>query len=406
MRPVWACRLPAVFQDGAVFFGDEEGFFYAVDIATGKARWTFESLAEILSSPNCLPGAVLFGSYDSNLYSLDPKSGKLNWSLATEDRVHCSPAIEGNSTFVAGCDGHLRVIDITKGEETKTIKIGDYVAATPSVVNGIVYIGTFGNQVLAIDWRKGEILWRYSHPETDHPFFASPAVVDGKVVIGGRDKRLHAIHRETGTLIWDFPTKGRVDSSPVVTGDVVYFGSYDGNLYAVSLADGEELWKFTLGGDVVASPAVVGNRLLISSRDNVPLLLAGQVGGKPALHKLHSADNADIVAIPQLALPDRHSVRQWVAVGQLDPLDDRTCFGVMLVKGIQVRVRDPEKAALPANAVGTVPGGGEVGLDDPVVGVDAVDHAGGGDSHPELPVAPLETVSAGAGRIEWSRELR
>ena len=99
-------------MDGAVFFGDEEGAFHAVDIVTGAQRWKHQTGAEILSSPNCMPGAVLVGSYDSSLYSFNPKTGQPNWSYRTEDRVHCSPAVQDGKTFVTGCDGILRVIDV------------------------------------------------------------------------------------------------------------------------------------------------------------------------------------------------------------------------------------------------------------------------------------------------------
>ena len=50
---------------------------HAVDVATGKAAWTFKTDGEVKSSPVVAGDSVLIGSYDSNLYALAAKTGKL-----------------------------------------------------------------------------------------------------------------------------------------------------------------------------------------------------------------------------------------------------------------------------------------------------------------------------------------
>ncbi len=117
-------------MEKTVYFGDEEGYFHAVDIETGKARWVKQTGAEILSSPNCLADGVLVGSYDANLYNFDPKTGEIKWRYETEDRVHCSPAVGGGRTFVTGCDGKLRIIDVATGSADIPLAICRWAART------------------------------------------------------------------------------------------------------------------------------------------------------------------------------------------------------------------------------------------------------------------------------------
>src|SRR5438445_9062985 len=59
----------------AVFVGDEEGVFHAIDRATGEGKWTFETTAEITSCANFYEDKVLFGSHDNSLYCFKASDG-------------------------------------------------------------------------------------------------------------------------------------------------------------------------------------------------------------------------------------------------------------------------------------------------------------------------------------------
>ncbi|MEX0715482.1 MAG: PQQ-binding-like beta-propeller repeat protein [Planctomycetaceae bacterium] len=256
----------------SVYLGDEDGFFHAVDRATGRRRWMFETEGEVAGCASIVEGKLLFGSHDTHLYCLDAATGKLLWKFQTQDRVNCSTAIVENYTFVAGCDAHLRVIDIAEGKEVSDIDLGSYLIASPAVVGNMLYVGNYGGEVLGVDWKNEKIVWRYKQPDEEFAYHASCAVIGDKVLVGCRDKNLHCIDRLSGESIWKFATKAQIDSSPVVVGNRVFFGSNDRNLYAVSLADGKELWKHDAGRSVTASPAVGEGVLVIGaegSRGNI-----------------------------------------------------------------------------------------------------------------------------------------
>ena len=252
----------------AVYLGDEDGVFHAIDRGTGKGLWKFQTSGEIYSSAAVFEEHILFGSYDNNLYCLNT-DGTEAWKFATQGYVHCAPAIIDGVTFIAGCDEHLRTIDVKTGEQRSELKLETYLIASPALSGDMLYVGTFASEVVAVDWKKQTVVWRYQAGNGDFPFHSSAAITDQLVVVGGRDKLVHAIHRDTGKQAWTFPTRAKVDSSPVIVGNRVFIGSNDGNLYELGLADGKERWKFNAGKPISAAPAV-GEGVLVfgcESRD-------------------------------------------------------------------------------------------------------------------------------------------
>ncbi len=131
---------PAV-EGGTVYFGSYDGRFYAVDAASGQLKWKFTTLGErrfaakhlhgslpegetmpdpfdcYLSSPMVSAGAVYFGSGDGNVYALDAASGKLNWKFQTGDVVHAAPAIADGTVFVGSWDSYFYAIDAATGKQ-------------------------------------------------------------------------------------------------------------------------------------------------------------------------------------------------------------------------------------------------------------------------------------------------
>lgn len=270
---------PTVFA-GLVLFGDDDGTFHAVTAASGKKAWSFKAEAEIISSANVWKDRLVFGSYDGNVYCLARGTGSLLWKFQTEAQVHSTIGIADNCALVAGCDGNLRVIRLTDGKELRALNIDARTAAGSAVQGDHVYIGTLGNRVLCIDWKKGRVDWTYENPDRSFPFQSSAAVADGLVIIGGRDRALHALDAKTGKQRWSFRAKSRIDSSAVVVGRRVFVGSSDGNLYEVDLAGGRERWRFEAGAPISASPAVGSGCLVVGTEDGLIYCFGAKVAAR------------------------------------------------------------------------------------------------------------------------------
>jgi outer membrane protein assembly factor BamB len=268
-----------LIQGGVCYIGSSDAFLYALDAATGKLKWKYETGDKILGGANHVAGPegerIVVGSYDNSLHCLEAATGKVIWKHETDNYINGTPAITGRGDVVfGGCDAMIHVVQLSDGKGLRQIDSDAYIASSVAMIDGLGYVGNYGNIVLAFDPKGGEVKWKYR--DRNFPYFSSAAVTKDRVVIGGRDKRLHCIDRATGEAVWQFQTRGQVDSSPVICRDAILVGSQDGRFYCVSLADGKERWKYDVGAPVTASPAVSDGLIVVGAEDGTVIALGGK----------------------------------------------------------------------------------------------------------------------------------
>ena len=230
---------PAISNNGdTIFFGCDDGFFYAVS-SGGNEIWRFDTnsifgLSEIKTSPALSPppgpstneNYVYFGSTRGVFYAKRTDNGGGLWSVSISAGIRSSPAVRSS--------------------------------------DGVVYVGADNGNLYAFNGTTGN-----PPAGSNFPFNAgssaitsSPAVdSNGTVYFGYSDHKLYAIGGSTGSKIWDFTTGGIVASSPAIdSNNHIYFGSNDKKIYAL-YNDGTLKWSISTlnigpGGDVKGRPAV------------------------------------------------------------------------------------------------------------------------------------------------------
>lgn len=276
---------PAV-SDGIAYFGSYDGSFYAVDAATGRQKWKFETGGErrfagkhlhgavpvaetmpdpydcYLSSPVVSEGAVYFGSGDGNVYALDAASGKLKWKFQTGDVVHASPAIANGKVYVGSWDSYFYAIDANTGKEVWKFKTGEDpeihnqvgIQSSAAIANGVAYFGCRDSNFYAVDAETGQKKWAFNNKGSW--VIGSPAVRDGKVYFSTSDSGLlYELDAKIGQGNSFFSSnKWPMFSSPVLAGNILYIGSDDGELFAIDLTTKKEAWKFQTDGSKQNGP--------------------------------------------------------------------------------------------------------------------------------------------------------
>ena len=200
----------AIADDGTVYFGCTDGYFYALNPEDGSLKWKFvNDDGDLLDNCfNAVPsigpdGTIYAGSKDQNLYALTPE-GEMKWSFSMDSTVEATPSIGPDGTIYAGGyapsnEKYLYALDPTDGSEKWRFETGSGVYGTPAIdANGILYFGSY-------------------------------------------DQYFYSLY-PNGTEKWKFKTQGGICMPPTIDSDgTVYFGSWDNYLYAIDGSSGEEL---------------------------------------------------------------------------------------------------------------------------------------------------------------------
>jgi outer membrane protein assembly factor BamB len=95
----------AALAGSRVILGGRDRLVHAIDAASGKAAWTFQTRARVDSSPAVAGNRVFVGSGDNRFYVLDAATGAKVWEFDTGSGITSSPAISAGRVVVTSTDG-------------------------------------------------------------------------------------------------------------------------------------------------------------------------------------------------------------------------------------------------------------------------------------------------------------
>ena len=195
--------VPAI-SNGRVFVGTWSGLFYSLSSSDGTILWQFHTGGVTYSSPSVTNDTVYVGSGTQNVYAIDIETGKEKWTYTGgKDSVWGSPAIAYGNLYVQDLSGHVHALDINNGNLIwlyRTLATGNTSVSSPAVANGVVYVGSQDKNIYALDAYTGNVLWQY---QTDGAVYSSPAISNGKLFVSSDDGYLYAF--------------GNIESTPTPT---------------------------------------------------------------------------------------------------------------------------------------------------------------------------------------------
>jgi outer membrane protein assembly factor BamB len=273
--------------DGIAYVGGPNRFVYAVDAATGKEIWRFETSGQVSGTPTVAEGRVYFGQQGGNkeFYAVDAKTGQPVWSKRlgwawvgasyAAGRIFVG-TVEGDFIGLQAATGDI----LWKREMTGSI----YPAAATDTKN--VYTGAKGGYFYALDQETGAMRWAYFIPKgpSSGPSQRNVGSPDSgaSVLVGDRmfaavGGSAFALDTKTGRRVWDRPiTDGNANVTPATDGkQIVVSASYDrsgcnsgSRLLSLDIATGKLLWEFSPGGGMPAA-SFAGERLCFGSSTDI-----------------------------------------------------------------------------------------------------------------------------------------
>eukprot|EP00947_MAST-08B_sp_MAST-8B-sp1_P000431 g431.t1 len=272
-RPVWefatgdyVASAPAIDGGGGVaFIGGVDGRVYAIDVLTGRQKWTFNASGQAVWAPVAVVrGLVYFGAggnaiptveEHARVHCVDAATGAGIWSYETGSQIQSCPTVgpAGDTLYIGCYDGCLYALSAGNGTFRWKACVGSgriesspaafFLDTTESGGGGggdddddaateVVVVGSIDGNVTAFLGSNGSVLWtRRIGKEVG----SSPAIdKDGTVYIGADG--VWALRGATGEVVWhNTEMTALVGSSPALAEDgSLFVGSEDGYLYKIN----------------------------------------------------------------------------------------------------------------------------------------------------------------------------
>ncbi len=224
-KVLWSRDLPSrtesspILDNGAIYFGSEDGTVYALDADTGDTRWTYSAAGPVKSALALKDGRLYFGDYAGKVYAIRASDGSEVWQAKTQGarfgfasgRFYGNPVVAHGRVFIGNVDSYVYSFSADDGELAWRTKTNGYVYASPTVGAApgdkpTVYIGSYDGTFYALDARTGGVRWT---------FYAGGHISGGSTMLGDtiwfadlENTTSFALNARTGKKLWDYPRGG------------------------------------------------------------------------------------------------------------------------------------------------------------------------------------------------------
>ena len=139
----------------SIYFSNNQGEFYSIDVKTGVTNWINEIDSNIMPS---ITGNLIFTiSNEGYLYVIEKNNGNIiritniYENYKEKKRKNIKPigfVIGKTNLYLTNNDGKMIVVDLVTGNTTSTIKVSNSLLSEPSIFNKDLFIIKNGSIVL------------------------------------------------------------------------------------------------------------------------------------------------------------------------------------------------------------------------------------------------------------------
>ena len=292
--------------DGVVYVGAPNRFVYAVDAASGKEIWRFETSGQVSGTPTVAEGRVYFGHQggDKQFYAVDAKTGQQVWSKPL-GWAWVGASYARGKLFVGTVEGDILCLRASTGEMLWKRETTGGIYPAPATDASKLYTGAWGGHYFGLDQESGEMHWAYYIPRGPgggqaqrnviSPDSGAPVLVGDRMFasVGGS---AFALDTKTGRQIWNYPfnaTDGAANVTPATDGkQLIISPKYDVNgcnlgsrLISLDIETGNKLWEFPAGGGLPGA-AIARDKVCFGSSSDIffrCISAKPEAGGVPRL---------------------------------------------------------------------------------------------------------------------------
>jgi outer membrane protein assembly factor BamB len=277
-RTRWSRRLSGPIVGGvlragtAVYAATDRpgGRVYAFDTVSGKQLWSTGT--GFVEAPLALADGVLIAlNRQSQVMGLDPTTGHIRWRHPLPSQRIGPIPLGGDRVLVSSFDS-LYVVQVKDGFARLRRRAPGAITSPWVQVGDALVAGTGDSLVVALTPDSLQVLWKV---RLDGPLLTSPAArgdtVYGVTQLGSLYRIIPGAPPEV-TLLREqrWPATG----APALFGPWVLVGGSEGRLHAFRSDDGGEAWSASLGRPLELAPLILGDSDFLA------------LGGRGDLHRM------------------------------------------------------------------------------------------------------------------------
>ena len=299
---------PPVVVDDTIYFGSDDGNFYALDVHSGYMRWIFQAQAPVNSVPFADRDHLYFGSNDGHVYAVARDTGEERWRFPTDYTVQSLILRYDDLVMFTSDRGNTHFVTAADGGEVHYLPNPVWSFHTFQVYDGVMYwapgppgrgasFGAYDVYERAYLWIKSTtpgLNW-YSFPALrgDELFYSAAGLGRGPGGAGGLQFVYYAVDRRTGEELWSqqeesfFGDAGELIYhpqrvflanlqlldylAPALWRNTVIYTSGDAVVRAFNARSGRPAWRHSFQYPTSSAPTVAGDRVYFGVRgDGVP----------------------------------------------------------------------------------------------------------------------------------------
>lgn len=278
--------VPSVAEN-RILVGSHSSIFYSVDAAQrGKILWQYKTNGPIASQASADSRAVYFGNNKGTVYALDLATGSLLWESFVGGEVLAQPALTAGSVYVVTSSREVYALDSETGKEKWSQYIKGYDKKvtvrgnSPILVSGgRLFVAFSDGQVISLLAGEGSLIWSRNLVD-GNPVFkdidASLLEEGAFLYAAGYFGYLVKLGKNSGDTVWKKEIKGGAEMA--FDGDTLYLSLQGGTVAAFDKSDGVKKWEVPLEGGILSPPERVGDILLVGSDKGNAFVLNPQNG--------------------------------------------------------------------------------------------------------------------------------
>jgi outer membrane protein assembly factor BamB len=225
--------------------------------------WTARAGRRLTGTAELQGNTLYVGGTDRKVYAVDIETGKVRWSVRLPGIIAGGVLVSANTVYAASSRPEGRIVAL-RGDDGKQVwrVSAEPIAAPLALVNGVIIAETQRGQVIALDPNTGKIQWHHNVGTARVPAVAGG---DNAALVATTDS-LFRITLDEGRITHQAASPGTIVSPWLDHRGELIAGTTDSQVVSISPADLQLNWALKVDAPVMSSPAALGDTLYVVSR--------------------------------------------------------------------------------------------------------------------------------------------